>query len=290
MAMRSERPRAAAAAVLVCGALLAVGCSPFDRAVRSRLRGAGLSPAEDAAVDVATRMPTKVVHEASGAMLVLIPAGEFLMGASAAEAGKEGEVQHRRTIRKPFYLGATEVTQAQWRAVMGSNPSRFQGDDLLPVEQVSWSDCQEFLQKAGGGLRLPSEAEWEYACRAGATTPFSFGATITPEQANYNGNFPYGEARPGLYREKTVPAGSLPGNAWGLHEMHGNVWEWCADGAAAYPASGTEEPAAAAGARRMRGGGWGSNANYCRAAFRDSGGPGFRNSLLGLRLASSLPE
>ena len=117
---------------------------------------------------------------------------------------------------------------------MGANPSHFKGADR-PVEQVSWDDVQAFLRKLealvpGIMADLPTEAEWEYACRAGTTTPFSFGSMITPEQVNYDGNLPYAGGEKGIYREETVPAKSLPPNPWGLYEMHGNVWEWCADG------------------------------------------------------------
>ncbi|MFN6144759.1 MAG: SUMF1/EgtB/PvdO family nonheme iron enzyme [Planctomycetota bacterium] len=241
-------------------------------------------------VDPITGKPREIVHRLTGAVLVLIPAGEFLMGSAEDELGREeDEVQHRRVIRKPFYLGKTAVTQAQWRKVMGSNPSKRKGDDL-PVETVSWDDCQKFLNKAGGGMRLPSEAEWEYACRAGTTTPFSFGATVTPAQVNYRGNVPYGGASKGLYRECTVAVGSLPANAWGLHEMHGNVCEWCQDGYKDYPSSGTEKPSRAAGTRVLRGGEWSTSACYCRAAFRSRYGPGDRSDRIGLRLARTLPE
>jgi len=267
--------------------------APASPGAVAALQRAGMAPAPGSATDAATGYPQRVVHQATGAVLQLIPAGEFTMGSPAGEAERAewllGEVQHRRVIRKPYYLGVTEVTQAQWFKVVGSNPSGFQGRDL-PVEQVSWDDCQEFLQKAGGGLRLPSEAEWEYACRAGTTTPFSFGATITPEQVNYDGRYPYGGQSKGLYRERTVAAGSLPANAWGLHEMHGNVWEWCQDGYEAYPGSGTEEPARAAGARVLRGGCWNSFASNCRAAYRDGDEPGDRYDDIGLRLARTLPQ
>jgi formylglycine-generating enzyme required for sulfatase activity len=257
---------------------------------RRALQQAGFRDASGSRTDAKTGFPTRILHMPTGAELVLIPAGEFTMGTPASEAERGGdEVPHRRQIRQPFYLGANEVTQAQWRKVMGSNPSAFRGDDL-PVEQVSWEDCQQFLTKVGGGLRLPSEAEWEYACRAGTTTPFAFGTTIMPAQVNYDGNYPYGRASKGLYRERTVAAGSLPSNAWGLHEMHGNVMEWCQDGYEAYPGSGTEEPARAAGARVLRGGGWSGHAIFCRAASRLRSVPGDRSNFVGLRLARTLPE
>jgi formylglycine-generating enzyme required for sulfatase activity len=241
--------------------------------------------------DPVTGMPREVVDRLTGAVLVLIPAGEFVMGSPKSEADRSGdEGQHRRVIRKPFYLGKTAVTQAQWRKVMGSNPSVLLEGDDLPVDSVSWYNCQEFLKKAGGGMRLPSEAEWEYACRAGTTTPFSFGATITPEQVNYDGNRPYGGASKGLCRMEAVAVGSLPANAWGLHEMHGNVREWCQDGYEAYPGSGTEEPAPDAGARVLRGGGWGNRAAGCRAANRGRSEPGSRGNYFGLRLARTLPD
>ena len=258
--------------------------------VWATLQAEGYAKPDDAAWDDRWQAPSRIVHVRTGATLVLIQPGEFVMGSPASEAQRSSdEVQHRRVIRKPFYLGKTAVMQVQWRKVMGSNPSRFQGDDM-PVDQVNWDDCKQYLQKAGGGLRLPSEAEWEYACRAGTTTPFSFGATIKPEQVNYDGNFPYGGASKGLYRARTVAAGSLPANAWCLHEMHGNVWEWCQDGYEAYPSSGTEEPSRAVGARVLRGGSWYDFANNCRAAYRYRLGPGFRLNYVGLRLARTLPE
>jgi len=263
--------------------------APASPGAVAALQRAGMAPAPGSATDAATGYPQRVLHQATGAVLQLIPAGEFTMGSPAGEAKRgNDEVQHRRVIRQPFYLGVTEVTQAQWRKVMGSNPSYFEGDDL-PVENVSWDGCQQFLQKAGGGLRLPSEAEWEYACRAGTTTPYSFGATITSDQVN--GDFSYGGASKGLWRGRTVAAGSLPANAWGLHEMHGNVWEWCQDGYEAYPGSGTEEPSRAAGTRVLRGGGWFTDPDRCRAAYRYAGvKPSLLFYFFGLRLARTLPE
>ncbi|MEZ4632806.1 MAG: formylglycine-generating enzyme family protein [Deinococcales bacterium] len=122
---------------------------------------------------------------------------------------------------------------------MGSNPSHFKGNRQLPVECVSWDDVQSFLKRLnnqgyGWAFSLPTEAEWEYACRAGTQTPFSFGSHINPNQVNYDGNYPYNGASEGLYRKRTVAVGSLPCNGWGLYEMHGNVWEWCEDWKAGY--------------------------------------------------------
>jgi formylglycine-generating enzyme required for sulfatase activity len=167
-----------------------------------------------------------------------IESGTFLMGSSKyRRRSREDEgPQHWVTIGQGFWLFDMACTQALWQAVMGDNPSHFKGNARNPVENVSWDDCGKFLTRIndrvrGLDLRLPSEAEWEYACRAGTTTPFSFGDMITPDQVNYNGNDPYLDlgGSKGLYRKETVPVGSLPANPWGLYEMHGNVWEWCAD-------------------------------------------------------------
>ena len=169
--------------------------------------------------------------------MVAIPPGEFMMGSPESEANREKSEgpQHRVRINYWFYLGRLEVTQAQWRAVMGSNPSSSKNCDECPMEVVSWNDAMEFCRKlsarTGREYRLPSEAEWEYAARAGTTTPFAFGDTITPEIVNYHGDYPYANAyanaATGTNRRKTVPGGSLGvANAFGLYDMHGNVWEW----------------------------------------------------------------
>ena len=158
----------------------------------------------------------------------------------------DNETQHKVTLTKGFYMGVHAVTQEQWQAVMGNNPSKFKGEKNLPVEQVSWDDCQEFIKKLREKdkklYRLPTEAEWEYSCRAGTTTPFHFGETISTDQANYNGNFTYGNGKKGKYREKTTPVGSFPANAWGLHDMHGNVWQWCQDWYGDYPQKDVVDP------------------------------------------------
>ena len=219
------------------------------------------------------------------------PPGTFTMGSPASEEGRRyHETQHQVTLTKGFWLGETPVTQAQWRSVMGNNPSNWKGDDL-PVETVSWNDCQAFVQKAnarfGGAARLPTEAEWEYACRAGTTTPFSWGDALNGGGANCNGNFPCGTTRKGAYLEKTTPVGRYGANAWGLFDMHGNVWEWCGDGYGDYPDGPVTDPTgAASGASRVfRGGGWYSRARFCRAASRDKDSPGFRCNYLGFRMA-----
>ncbi|WP_026079847.1 bifunctional serine/threonine-protein kinase/formylglycine-generating enzyme family protein [Spirulina subsalsa] len=175
--------------------------------------------------------------------MVMIPAGEFRMGAPENEAGRsDDEGPQHRVMVPEFFMSRTAITQAQWQIVaqlpqvvrsLNPNPANFKGKNN-PVERVSWEDCIEFclrLSQASGKLyRLPSEAEWEYACRGGTTTPFHFGPTLSPQVANYDGNYTYGKGKKGEYRKKTIPVGSLNApNAWGLHDMHGNVWEWCLD-------------------------------------------------------------
>ncbi|MDJ0677530.1 MAG: bifunctional serine/threonine-protein kinase/formylglycine-generating enzyme family protein, partial [Calothrix sp. MO_167.B42] len=165
--------------------------------------------------------------------MVQIPGGTFTMGSPAGEAQRDSDEGPQRQVRVPgFFMGRYEVTQAQYQAIMGKNPSNFKGEKR-PVERVSWNDavefCQHLSQKTGRTYRLPSEAEWEYACRAGTTTPFYFGETITTDLVNYNRNYPYGSAPKGEYREQTTDVGKFPPNAFGLYDMHGNVWEWCQD-------------------------------------------------------------
>ena len=225
--------------------------------------------------------------------------GEFLMGSPPSEAQRENdETQHRVRLTQGFWLADTTCTQALWQAVMGDNPSYFQGAEQ-PVEQVSWQNVQDFLGRfnamvSGQGFRLPTEAEWEYACRAGTTTPFWFGSQITPEQVNYDGNYPYGGGKKGLDRGETVAVKALPCNGWGLYQMHGNVWEWCQDWYAPYTtaAAATAEVAAvdpvgpAWGSWRViRGGSWFGNGWVARAATRRSDVPRFRVHDRGFRLA-----
>ena len=231
----------------------------------------------------ATKLPWKIRDNATGITMLLVPPGGFMMGSPSNENGRgDYESERRVTISKAFYLSQTAVTQEFWLKVMGANRSHFQGPQN-PVEQISWDDCQKFCRATG--MRLPSETEWEYACRAGTTTPFSFGATITPQQVNYAGNYPYGGGRKGLYRAKTVICGSLPSNQWGFHEMHGNVLEWCQDGYSQTASTTEVALEIEIGARVMRGGGWYRGAYFCRASSRDFGPPSRKGKTIGCRFA-----
>lgn len=222
-----------------------------------------------------------------------IPPGEFWMGSPAEEEGRfnsEGPL-HKVTISGGFWLGETPCTQALWEAVTGKNPSRFKGSDRS-VERVSWDDCQDFLKRINKGFgealfRLPTEAEWEYACRAGTTTPFCFGETITTDQANFDGNYPYANGEKGIYKKETLSVKALPRNGWGVYQMHGNVWEWCQDWLGDYPQDPVADPKGPdEGARRvLRGGSWISYAWDVRSAYRLASVPETRNVYVGFRLA-----
>jgi formylglycine-generating enzyme required for sulfatase activity len=179
---------------------------------------------------------------------------------------------------------------------MGNNPSEFKGEKNLPVDSVSWPNAEAFVRKLEAvdkiPYRLPTEAEWEFACRAGTTTSFHFGETLSTAQANYNGNFTYGKGKPGLYREKTVPVGALPPNAWGLHEMHGNLWQWCQDWHGGYPTGDMIDPQGPkTGSNRvLRGGSWGSHPVFCRSANRNFSAPDSRTEFYGFRVCFSPPR
>ncbi|MBK7677070.1 MAG: formylglycine-generating enzyme family protein [Candidatus Accumulibacter sp.] len=227
-----------------------------------------------------------------------IAPGSFLMGSPAGEAGRDNdEVPHPVTLTRGFWLADTACTQPLWETVMASNPSHFADDRRNPVEQVSWNDAQSFIgqlnrRMPGLHARLPREAEWEYACRAGTTTPFSFGDNITPKQVNYDGSSPYAGGKKGLNRQRTVPVGSLPPNRWGLHEMHGNVWEWCADWYGPYPAGERIDPhGPQTGVHRvLRGGSWINHGRHVRSANRNRYEPGHRIGSIGFRLALGQEE
>ncbi len=222
-----------------------------------------------------------------------IAPGTFQMGSLEGEVDRsDDETQHEVTLTRGYWLADTACTQALWQAVMGDNPSEFKDDPANPVEQVSWDDIQVFLARLnervpGLGAGLPTEAQWENACRAGTATPLSFGDNITPAQVNYNGEFPYADGKKGQVRERTVPVQSLPPNLWGLYEMHGNVWEWCADWYGDYPEGPQIDPSGPPEgvSRVLRGGSWISGGQHCRAATRFRFGPGGRISDIGFRLA-----
>ncbi|QZZ23403.1 formylglycine-generating enzyme family protein [Leptothermofonsia sichuanensis E412] len=257
--------------------------------------------------------------------MVQIPAGSFVMGAPKGEEDSFDNERPQHSVTVPsFFMGRYPVTQAQWRAVaalpqvkreLESDPSHFKGDNR-PVERVSWDDavefCQRLCQHTGRHYRLPSEAEWEYACRAsplqpgetpgsgevgsaGTTTPFHFGETITPDLANYDGSYAYGRGPEGTYRQQTTEVGSFPANAFGLYDMHGNVWEWCQDhwhnnynGA---PTDGSAWLTRDENATRViRGGSWYNYPRLCRSAYRDYFIPDDRYVNIGFRVCCSSPR
>ncbi len=208
--------------------------------------------------------------------LIEIPGGSFMMGSPEDEGDNSEKPQHKVTIQ-PFFMGKFQVTQAQWQIVMGNNPARFQDSPLHPVERVSWEEAVEFCdrlsQKTGKEYRLPTEAEWEYACRAGTTTPFHFGETISTELANYNGEATYGEGVKGEYRKQTTPVGYFKvANNFGLYDMHGNVFEWCEDdwheNYQDAPTDGTAWLSGNSGTKVVRGGSWLDIPGNCRSAYR----------------------
>jgi formylglycine-generating enzyme required for sulfatase activity len=234
-------------------------------------------------------VPPKDFTNSIGMKFVWIPPGTFLMGSPLNEEGRQrNEIQHSVVLTKGFYMGVHLVTQEQWQAVMDNNPK---GEKNLPVESVSWDDCQEFIKKLrekdNKQYRLPTEAEWEFCCRAGTITPFHFGETISPAQANYNGDYTYRQGeKKGVYRQKTTPVGSFPANAWGLHDMHGNLYEWCQDWLGDYPTNDVVDPQGpdAGQFRVLRGGSWGNIPNQCRSASRGRLVPGLRFYSCGLRV------
>ena len=210
--------------------------------------------------------------------MVLIPAGKFIMGSPESEKGRRTtETQHEVTITKPYYMGKYEVTQEQWEAVMGFNPSQVKGAKL-PVTDVSWEDCQEFIKKLNAKTkseyRLPTEAEWDYACRAGTTTAYSFGNSLAKSDANFE-------------PISTKAVGSYNPNAFGLYDMHGNVWEWCEDGHAEYPTGAVTDPKGplTGNALVLRGGSFISHVSLSRSSYRSVYSPTNRFTDFGLRLA-----
>jgi formylglycine-generating enzyme required for sulfatase activity len=258
------------------------------------------------------------------------PDGKTPPGVPAEEDRSSDETPHQVTLTRGYYMATTLVTQEQWEQVMGkdANHSHFTGDmSKLPVDNVSWFDCVEFCiklseqegkmpfyrltnarrEKDGGiaaadvvvladgtGYRLPTEAEWEYACRAGTTTPFWFGKTISTDQANYDGNYAYGKdgKKTGVYRKETTPVKQFPANPWGLYDMHGNLYQWCEDWDNPYPDKGVTDPVSiikgGKDARVLRGGSWFTYPQFCRGAYRSKNGPARRIINVGCRVVCRL--
>jgi uncharacterized protein (TIGR02996 family) len=285
-----------------------------------------LSPAErDACVCALLRAglkpPLPAVTNSLGMRFILVSPGTFLMGSPETEEGRladrEGP-QHAVEITRPFLLGMHPVTQKEYEQVMGNNPSHFAPKSKrsskakaeakrFPVESVSWDDAVAFCERlselpeegaAGHSYRLPTEAEWEYACRGGRlfqhlSAPFYFTEptfALAATLANFNGNHPYGGGPKGPYLKKPTPVGSYPGNPLGLHDMHGNVWEWCHDwfgkDFSTDSKAGKDPTGPTTGTSRvLRGGSWDASGRYCRAAYRDDGGPGDREHFIGFRVA-----
>ena len=251
-------------------------------------------------------------------MLWMTP-GRFWMGSPEEEPERSDVEGPQHLVQlQGFFLAQTPITQAQWHEVaswkpakgerawtqkLDPNPSHFKGD-LRPVEQVSWEDAMEFCrrlsQRTGHLYTLPSEAQWEYACRAGTTTPFYCGATISTKLANYDGSEVYGDGEKGEYRQQTMDVASFPANPWGLHDMHGNVWEWCADhwhdnyeGAPEDGRAWIDEESKENDDKMnfglLRGGSWFNHPAYCRSAYRGLNHPVNRYSLIGFRVCC-LPQ
>ena len=275
--------------------------------------------------------------EAEALTLLWIPPGRFWTGSPETEPERLDSEGPQHVVQlQGFFMSQTPITQAQWREVAGwkegpgeqwgrelkKEPSRFQSKegqeendlhllqgesntDQRPVEQVRWEDAMEFCHRlslrTGRTYSLPSEAQWEYASRAGTTTPFHFGDTISPELANYRGDVAYADGPQGVYREQTTPVGMFPANAWGLHDMHGNVWEWCldewhesyegapTDGRAWVDAAEWEKSKESVKAKLLRGGSWDGIPGGCRSAYRDHYQPDYANYFVGFRVVC-LPQ
>ena len=261
--------------------------------------------AEEKSAGRSEAQPPEPLENSIGMQLVLIPQGQFQMGSPDTETSRHGgtEVKHQVTITQPFYMGVHEVTQADYQKVMANNPSWFalqkltpelelsprevegMKTDRFPVEKVGWESAVQFCeklssrpaeQKARRHYRLPTEAEWEYACRAGTTTPFYFGSALKGDLANCNGRSPYGTDDRGVDLMRPQPVGSYPPNAFGLYDMHGNISEWCSDGYEEDPfemAAAVDPQGPETGTYKVRrGGGWYNSPLECRAAHTSLGG------------------
>ena len=234
----------------------------------------------------ALTLPWKVRDPDSGIVFLLCPPGKCTIGSSSDEEGhKDDETLIACNIKHPFYLAETTTTQEQWERITGANPSVHVGPKL-PVENVSVNDCIAFTRACGPGFRFPHEVEWEYACRAGSDTPFSHANFLDADIVNYNGRYPYRDGPPGPDRRQTVDAGSMLPNAWGFHEMHGNVWEWCVAAATRVSLASADGDANVPAV--MRGGSWANHAHNCRSASRITRASDYSRKTAGFRMARGL--
>ena len=274
--------------------LIATCCEPDRHPDRGawqtrvvELLGAGVQPC----------VPRQTLELPGGVPLVgsFIPPGGFLMGGTEYDSEKP---VHRVALTRGFFLGVHPATQAQWKAVMGTEPSHFRGP-ARPVENVSWNAATEFCgtlvaHRGGRGeVRLPTEAEWEWACRAGTTTHYYFGDVPGADLMNYDGSQTWNGSLQGKNRKKTTEVGSFPGNPWGLFDMHGNVWEWCQDVYRSYPGEDQTDPCAndkeyGDSWRILRGGAWNNIPQFCRVAARSGNAPAGRTCDFGFRVAFRL--
>jgi len=231
------------------------------------------------------------IEPGTGMVLIAIRPGPFMMGSLESEPGRnDDEALHRVTISRLFYIGQHEVTQAEWMKVIGSNPSRFSDCERCPVEQVDFYQVNNFLSRLNAGttamrFRLPTEAEWEYACRAGTSTPYNTGARLGTSQANIDSRYTV-DVEGGAAYDKTLPVGKFPPNAWGLYDMHGNVWEWTNDRYGPYnPRLDTDPRGAEIGGKRViRGGSWRLDARSARCGLRYAKAPQDSDFSLGFRV------
>ena len=294
--------------------------TPLTNGIRFSLSTPGTAPGQ--AFFKAVHWPGRSIDEFCGtngtttiSNMVCIPGGTFTMGSPDSQPARNSNEgpQTRVTISRGFWMGKYEVTQGEYSSVMGNNPSYFTGD-LNPVETVSWNDAVAYCSAlntreatakrlpAGYVYRLPTEAEWEYACRAGTTTAFQYGDAFRSGMANFDGQYEYPHCggqtyycynASGIYLGRTTTVGSYVPNAWGLYDMHGNVWEWCQDWWSSNLPGGsvTDPKGASTGSNRVvRGGSWYDDAWYCRSARRYEEDPEFRNYFIGFRVVLALSE
>jgi uncharacterized protein (TIGR02996 family) len=274
--------------------LLGTCCEPDAHPERAQWQ---LRVVELLEAGVAPCVPQHTLMLPRGVPLVgsFVPPGSFLMGGTEHAAE---EPVHRVTLTTGYFLGVHPVTQAQWAAVMGTAPSHFTGPNL-PVEKVLWDECQEFCAMLTAHLGasvvvgLPTDAQWEWVCRAGTTTHYHFGDVPDTDRLNCNGSDTWNGSMKGTNRQQTTDVGSFPPNAWGLFDLHGNVWEWCADEYAPYTSGKRTDPIAKSdgsdnSSRVLRGGSWGNGPQHCRAAYRHWSAPTFRSHDFGFRVCFCL--